>query len=168
MKIVANRYTKVSFLTQSLKNPIANLSFSRSGRGGLLAVASGPRVSLYGGNRTAGTSDFLRALKAGSTAQSRRNEFEDDNEGSVDLFGGKKAVDDNDEDGATMRAHLDEIDYDQNITTDGLWAELSVHRSDGRLIPVGTEGRQLKICDENSQMTLHTFNSSKTVGGGDR
>ena len=164
----ANRYTKVSFLTQSLKNPIANLSFSRSSGGGSLAVASGPRVSLYGGNRTAGTSDFLRALKAGSTAQSRRNEFEDDNEGSVDLFGGKKAVDDNDEDGATKSAHLDKIDADRNISTGGLLAECAVHRSDGRLIAVGTEGGQLKICDANSRMTLRTFNSSKTVGGGDR
>ena len=163
-----NRYTKVSFLTQSLKNPIAYLSFSRGGGGGSLAVASGPRVSLYGGNRTAGTSDFLRALKAGSAAQSRRDAFDDDDEDSVDLFGGKKKAEEDEENNANKSANLDNIDADRNISTGGLLAECAVHRSDGRLIAVGTEGGQVKICDANSRMTLRTFNSSKSVGGGDR
>lgn len=131
-------------------------------------VASGPRVSVYGGNRTGGSSDFLRALKAGSAAQSRRDEREggDNEEDSVDLFGGKKKDDSNSK--ASNSNHLDNIEADRHISTGGLMAECAVHRSDGRLIAIGTEGGAVKICDANSRMTLRTFNSSKTVGGGDR
>lgn len=153
-------------MTKSLKSPIANLSFSGSGSGGSLVIASGPRASVYGGNRTGGSSDFLRALKAGSATQSRRDKFEEeDDEDSVDLFGGKKQ-DDNSK--ANITTRLDDIDADRHISTGGLMAECAVHRSDGRLIAIGTEGGAVKICDANSRMTLRTFNSSKTSGGGDR
>lgn len=158
----------MKFRTDSGSSPVVDLNFS-SGSSASLVVANGPRVSLYGGaHRTAGTSDFTRALKAGSAAQRKRlqrEEEDDDDEESVDLFGGKfkekSAKKDSD-------ANLDSISADRNISTGGLLAECAAHRSDGKLIAIGTEGGTVKICDANSRATLRTFSSSKSGGGGDR
>jgi len=140
-----------------------------TGASSALVVAAGPRVSLYGGaNRTVGTSDFSRALKAGSAAQKRREVREDDDEESVDLFGGKSKKS-NDKSGKVGDEKLDNINADRNIPTGGLLAECASHRSDGKLVAIGTEGGTVKICDANSRATLRTFNSSnKQGGGGDR
>ncbi|KAL7531245.1 hypothetical protein ACHAXR_010282 [Thalassiosira sp. AJA248-18] len=170
-----NRYTAIKFRTASAAAPIVDLNFSSSS----LVVANGPRVSLYGGaNRaTSGTSGFTRALKAGSAAQRRReqreDDYDDDDDGSVDLFGGKSkkkshAKSNGDDDGNN---NLDNINADRNISTGGLIAECAAHRSDGKLIAIGTEGGTVKICDANSRATLRTFHSTKSRssgGGGDR
>ena len=151
-----------------------DLNFSSGGGpNSSLIVASGPRVSLYGGiNRTAGTSAFSRALRGGSAAQKRRvaredDEDDDDDDASVDLFGGKfKKTEDNKK--STDGIVLDNIDADRNVSTGGLLAECASHRSDGKLIAIGTEGGSVKICDANSRATLRTFNSSKSTEGRDR
>ncbi|KAL9186901.1 hypothetical protein ACHAXT_010621 [Thalassiosira profunda] len=154
-----NRHAAVRFRTASGTAPVEELSFSS---GGALAVAGGPRVGLFGGaGRTPGTSDFLRALKAGSAAQQRRDAEEEEEE--VDLFGGKLK-----EKKGKTEENLDDIDADRNINTGGLMAACAAHRSDGKLIAVGTEGGFVRICDANSRATLRTFNSSKHAGGGDR
>ena len=149
--------------------PIVDLNFGPGGgtnTTGALVVASGPRVSMYGGIKAGGTSALNRALKAGSAAQSRREEREDMEE-EVDLFGGKFKNTANKE-GVTEEKNLDKIDADRNISTGGLLSQCAVHRSDGRLIAIGTEGGTVKICDANSRATLRTFGSSKSSGGGDR
>ena len=177
---IENRYTKIKFRTKSGIASISQLNFSNSSS---LVVASGPRVSLYGGvNRsTVGTSDFTRALKGGSLIQRRRSTREEeeddsfsdsDDDGSVDLFGGKvtkKKSQVGGEDG------LDDINADRNISTGGLIASCAAHRNDSKLIAIGTEGGSVKICDANSRATLRTFNSSKSSnnsseggGGGGR
>eukprot|EP00578_Thalassiosira_sp_NH16_P029190 CAMPEP_0181103632 /NCGR_PEP_ID=MMETSP1071-20121207/14971_1 /TAXON_ID=35127 /ORGANISM="Thalassiosira sp., Strain NH16" /LENGTH=723 /DNA_ID=CAMNT_0023186723 /DNA_START=28 /DNA_END=2199 /DNA_ORIENTATION=- len=173
-----NRYTSVTFVTAGGTTPIGALSFSGGGGVGAgvavgnafqsLAVAAGPRVSLYGGRNTGGTSDFTRALKAGGAVQRRREGREDDDdEGSVDLFGGKTKKGDEKEKGAKpSTTTLDDIDADRNVSTGGLLASCASHRSDSKLIAVGTEGGTVRICDANSRATLRTFSSTKSSGGG--
>jgi len=159
--------------------PVVGLSFGpgslvggSGGSPGALVVASGPRVSMYGGVKSTGTSSLNRALKAGSAAQKRRDGLDDEEE-EVDLFGGKfKKREDEDEDDDIVASksdpRLDSIDADRQISTGGLLAQCAVHRSDGRLIAIGTEGGTVKICDANSRATLRTFGSAKSSGGGDR
>lgn len=161
-----NRYTAIKFRTTSGVASVDELNFSGgSSASGALVVASGPRVSLYGGARyTSGTSDFTRALKVGSAAQKRRDarmDIEDDDEGSVDLFGGKvKKSTDNPKKG-DPKENLDNINADRNISTGGLLASCASHRSDSKLIAIGTEGGSVKICNANSRATLRTFQSIK-------
>ncbi|KAL7472359.1 hypothetical protein ACHAXS_012724 [Conticribra weissflogii] len=174
-----NRYGKVMFRGLSGRMPVAGLSFGPGSFGGgigvspgALVVASGPRVSMYGGIRSTGTSSLNRALKGGSAAQKRRDDLDDDEE-TVDLFGGKlkkgEEEDGDDDVGASKsEPRLDSIDADRQISTGGLLAQCAVHRSDGRLIAIGTEGGTVKICDANSRATLRTFGSAKAFGGGDR
>mmetsp|Transcript_11487 Transcript_11487/g.19896 ORF Transcript_11487/g.19896 Transcript_11487/m.19896 type:complete len:719 (-) Transcript_11487:2256-4412(-) len=168
-----HRFASVKFRTASGAAPISDLNFGGGARSSssALVVASGPRVSLYGGaNRTAGTSDFQRALKAGSAAQRRRQrllEDDDDDDESVDLFGGK--VPKKSDKSSSSDENLDDISADRNISTGGLLAECASHRSDGKLVAIGTEGGAVKICDAHSRATLRTFRSSnKQGGGGDR
>lgn len=153
--------------------PIGSLNFGpgasgASAAGGALIVASGPRVSLYGGTKAGATSDFNRALKAGSSAQKRRQEREDDEENEVDLFGGKTTRQQNDNNNNNNNRLLDAINADRHLSTGGHMASCAAHRSDGRLIAVGTEGGALKICDAYSRATLRSFGSTKQGGGGDR
>ncbi|EED91086.1 WD40-repeat protein [Thalassiosira pseudonana CCMP1335] len=169
---LGNRYGRVEFRTSSGLMPIGSLNFGpgasgASAAGGALIVASGPRVSLYGGTKAGATSDFNRALKAGSSAQKRRQEREDDEENEVDLFGGKTTRQQHDNDSNNNRL-LDAINADRHLSTGGHMASCAAHRSDGRLIAVGTEGGALKICDAYSRATLRSFGSTKQGGGGDR
>jgi len=166
-----NRYTAIKFRTTSGVASVDDLNFSGGGgASGALVVASGPRVSLYGGaNRTVGTSAFARALKVGSVAQRRREERmdnDDDDDDEVDLFGGKfkKSADNSTiQDGkrGASDENLDNINADRNISTGGLLASCASHRSDSKLIAIGTEGGSVKICNANSRATLRTFNSTK-------
>lgn len=159
-----HRFTSVNFRTASGSAPVAGLNFGGGGGGGALAVAAGPRVGLYGGSSRGGTLDLNRALRAGSAAQKRRRSYEEDDE-SVDLFGGKGE----DPIGKGERGGLDDIAADRNIPTGGLVARCASHRSDGRLVAVGTEGGTVRICDAHSRATLRTFRTSdKQGGGGDR
>ena len=171
---IENRYTSIKFRTGSGLASIQELNFSNSSSS--LVVASGPRVSLYGGlNRsTVGTSDFTRALKAGSATQRRNYEDQynddEDDDASVDLFGGKSKPKDTTESSLTNN-NLDSISCDRNISTGGLLASCASHRGDSKLIAIGTEGGTVRICDANSRATLRTFNSSKsntTNSGGGR
>mmetsp|Transcript_21222 Transcript_21222/g.44253 ORF Transcript_21222/g.44253 Transcript_21222/m.44253 type:complete len:705 (+) Transcript_21222:322-2436(+) len=163
-----HRFTSVRFKTASGTANITDLNFG-GGVGGALVVAAGPRVSLYGGaNRTTGTSAFNRALKAGSAAQKRRDAYDEDDDEGVDLFGGKF-----NKSGAVGKVEgdekLDDIKADRNVPTGGVISECASHRSDGKLVAIGTEGGTVKICDANSRATLRTFHSSnKQGGGGDR
>ena len=122
---IENRYTSIKFRTGSGLASIQELNFSNSSSS--LVVASGPRVSLYGGlNRsTVGTSDFTRALKAGSATQRRNYEDQynddEDDDASVDLFGGKSKPKDTTESSLTNN-NLDSISCDRNISTGGLLA----------------------------------------------
>ena len=153
---------------------MVDLNFSSGGATSApsLVVAAGPRVSLYGGIKRAGagTSDFTRALKAGSAAQRRREQRDEvDDEGSVDLFGGKAKSKSKATAAREVDVKLDDIDADRNISTGGHLVMCVAHRSDGKLIAIGTEGGSVRICDANSRMTLRTFHSSKQQsGGGDR
>ena len=192
--LLENRYTSIKFRTDSGLACVNHLNFSNNNNGGIvsatnrgaLVVASGPRVSLYGGiNRTIGTSAFSRALKGGSIVQRRKAKLIDDDEEfdnddddedddaneddeSVDLFGGKTK---NQQQGSTkskkkVEDGLDDISSDRNISTGGLQASCASHRSDSKLIAIGTEGGTIRICDANSRATLRTFNSTRGGGGG--
>ena len=140
----AFKYKRLGFTVGHF--PVEQVDFDKSGE--TLLVACGPRVSLYGGRGA--ESGFVRAL-SGKQAQAE-----------VDLFGGKKAVDSDDEGG------LNDIKADRQISTGGHLATSASNRSDGRLVAIGTEGGQVRVCDASSRATLRTFSSSKSQGGGDR
>ncbi|KAL7549399.1 hypothetical protein ACHAWF_012668 [Thalassiosira exigua] len=164
-----NRHAEVAFKTASGDAPISGLEFSGDGA---LLVAGGPRVGIYGGRgRTPGTSDLERALRAGSAAQRKwaeRGEGDED-DGSVDLFGGKfKDVRKGAGGGGGGGGGLDDVSADRNVNTGGLLAFAVAPRSDGRLLAIGAEGGAVKICNAHSRATLRTFHSSKREGGGDR
>ena len=88
-----------------------------------LAVACGPRVSLYG---TSTGSAFNRALARTTPSP----------------FGSS-------------------IDPDRNVQTGGNVALSTSFRNDGRLLAVGTEIGDVRICDATMRATLSTFNASR-------
>ncbi|KAL3768874.1 hypothetical protein ACHAW5_003346 [Stephanodiscus triporus] len=168
-----NRYGRVKFHPGpggASAGVVCDLGFSSGGGGAgserqqqrqQLAVACGPRVCLYGGNDD-GSSPLVRALQGGRrrrTTKARDEEEEDDDDddddgGSVDLFGGNGKKSGND-DGCVV------IEPDRNVPTGGRMACCVSHRSDSRLIAIGTEGGGIRVCDARSRVTLRTF------GGGD-
>ena len=164
---------------------VSDLSFGGAGggSGGSLAACCGPRVGLYGASSRPGDgggSSLARALRppaagrrGGGGGGEEEDDDDDDNDGHVDLFGGKrkkkkKSVatdeDDDDED-VDDDDDFDDVAPDRNVPTGGKLACCASHRSDSRLIAIGTEGGGVKVCDARSRATLRTFDPSSSAGG---
>jgi len=121
------------------------------GEANSLLVACGPRLSMYGGSKVGLSSEFVRRLDGKK-------------EKEVNLFGDQSGNGNDDEGGGK----LEDIKPDRQFSTGGHLTTAVSHRSDRRLVAVGTEGGTVRLCDTNSRATLRTFSSSKKDGGGDR
>ena len=93
---------------------------------------AGPRVSLYG---PGGNCALARALARGGGAPSTE----------PNLFGKNVA-----DDGVDIRP-------DRSVGTGGHPARCASFRRDGRLIAVGTDSGDVRVCDTTSRATLRTF-----------
>jgi len=130
--------SRVVFETAS-KAAISQILFSPKGQAcHQLAIVAGPRVSLYG---PGGNCALARALARGGGAPSTE----------PNLFGKNVA-----DDGVDIRP-------DRSVGTGGHPARCASFRRDGRLIAVGTDSGDVRVCDTTSRATLRTFRAS---GGG--
>mmetsp|Transcript_20067 Transcript_20067/g.46927 ORF Transcript_20067/g.46927 Transcript_20067/m.46927 type:complete len:633 (-) Transcript_20067:50-1948(-) len=99
------------------------------------AVVSGPRVNLYGTSTTG--SAFVRALyqSAGNNASAK------------------------DENGIIARPGQD-LEPDRSVQTGGNVALCASFRNDGRLLAVGTDAGEARVCDVTMRATLTTFSAN--------
>lgn len=104
-----------------------------------LAVVSGPRVTLYGSSAT--TSSFSRALARHSPTL------------SSSPFGEQQQQQD--------EQKLHDIAPDRQVGTGGNPALCAAFRTDGRLLAVGTDRGEVRVCDSTSRATLCTFQQNK-------
>jgi U3 small nucleolar RNA-associated protein 15 len=104
-----------------------------------LAVVSGPRVNLYATPSSLGTSSFVRALNQSGKKKSN-------NENSVSLFGD-----------APLNHN---VEPDRMLQTGGNLALCAAFRNDGRLLAVGTEVGEVRVCDVTMRATLTTFQAT--------
>lgn len=105
-----------------------------------MAVVAGPRVSLYG---PGGNCALARALARGGAPSTEPNLF------------GQNAADD----GVDIRP-------DRSVGTGGHPARCASFRRDGRLIAVGTDSGDVRVCDTTSRATLRTFRAGSGGGSG--
>jgi U3 small nucleolar RNA-associated protein 15 len=103
-----------------------------------LAVVSGPRVGLYG---TSAMSPFTRALSRHSS------------EAATTVFG------------TMTTTETDKVSPDRNIQTGGHLALCGAFRNDGRLLAVGTDVGDVRVCDVTMRATLATFAPPTTTRG---
>ena len=128
--------TRVAFETTS-RAAVAAITFSPRGTTShQLAVVAGPRVSLYG---PGGGGALSRALSRGGKS-----------EGEPNLFG-KNAN--------------EGVRPDRTIGTGGSPARSAAYRRDGRLLAVGTDNGDVRVCDATSRVTLRTFRAGNGKGG---
>ena len=121
------------------KAAISQILFSPKGQAcHQMAVVAGPRVSLYG---PGGNCALARALARGGAPSTEPNLF------------GKNVADD----GVDIRP-------DRSVGTGGHPARCASFRRDGRLIAVGTDSGDVRVCDTTSRATLRTFRAGS--GGG--
>ena len=136
--------TSVTFQTPSAGSAIiSHVAFAPNTIKGYpyqIAIASGPRVGLYGGTPTSSLSRSLarptrKAGKAGG--------------GEMTLFG------------------EDELDVkpDRTISSGGQPAHHVSYHHDGRLLALGCDHGYLKICDAQSRATIRTFTTHGVKGG---
>ena len=97
------------------------------------AVVSGPRVNLYAAAATSGHSSFVRALN--QSGKSMLLEEQDTVNTSVEP--------------------------DRMVQTGGNLALCAAFRNDGRLLAVGTDAGETRICDVTMRSTLTTFSATK-------
>eukprot|EP00548_Thalassiothrix_antarctica_P016387 CAMPEP_0194179648 /NCGR_PEP_ID=MMETSP0154-20130528/13058_1 /TAXON_ID=1049557 /ORGANISM="Thalassiothrix antarctica, Strain L6-D1" /LENGTH=618 /DNA_ID=CAMNT_0038895067 /DNA_START=111 /DNA_END=1967 /DNA_ORIENTATION=+ len=131
-----NGYPKsVQFVGPSQNAIIQQLVFGPPAFGSSppLAVASGPRVGLYGTSSSAG-SKLGRAL--GKKSSSTTTEEEENNTN---------------------------ITYDRQIGTGGHPVFCVSYRNDGRLLAVGTDGGYVRVSDATSRATLATFETDSKL-----
>ena len=107
-----------------------------------LAVVGGPRVCLYGTNPL---SPFIRTLSRHSTTTSIA--------GGSPLEGGG-------DDGNNS------VDPDRSVQIGGNLALCGAYRNDGRLLAVGTDAGDVRVCDVTMRATLATFAPSTGGSGG--
>jgi U3 small nucleolar RNA-associated protein 15 len=108
-----------------------------------LAVVSGPRVNLYA--TAASGSSFIRALTAGQQKSNNAHlPFGDGDDGDDRHVG----INDN-------------VEPDRQVQTGGHLALCGAFRNDGRLMAVGTEVGEVRVCDVTMRSTLTTFSASK-------
>jgi U3 small nucleolar RNA-associated protein 15 len=123
------------------KAAISQILFSPKGQAcHQLAIVAGPRVSLYG---PGGNCALARALARGGAPSAEPNLF------------GKNVADD----GVDIRP-------DRSVGTGGHPARCASFRRDGRLIAVGTDSGDVRVCDTTSRATLRTFRAVSGGGGG--
>ncbi|KAL3921973.1 MAG: hypothetical protein SGILL_002459 [Bacillariaceae sp.] len=105
------------------------------------AVVSGPRVNLYAAAATTGYSSFVRALNQSGNKPSGH-------EDPTSLFGEHDPVNTN-------------VEPDRMVQTGGNLALCAAFRNDGRLLAVGTDVGETRICDVTMRSTLTTFSATK-------
>jgi U3 small nucleolar RNA-associated protein 15 len=119
------------------------------------AIVNGPRVNLYAASTTR-FSSFVRALNQNYIAQQRKNkekaeqetdEGEANKTNTKNIFGDNEGVDQN-------------VDPDRMIQTGGNLALCASFRNDGRLIAVGTDAGEIRVCDVTMRSTLTTFSAT--------
>lgn len=103
-----------------------------------LAIVSGPRVGLYHGH-----GNLSHALILSSRPRTKKRE--------VNLFGDRVLAEDDEDEGD------DEIKADRYVGTGGTPALCASYRNDGRLIAVGTDNGEVRVCDTTTRATLRTF-----------
>jgi U3 small nucleolar RNA-associated protein 15 len=110
------------------------------------AVVSGPRVNLYATNSSAGMSSFVRALN-----QSGKKTISNSNEAAepTSLFGSADALNTN-----------HNVEPDRMVQTGGNVALCASFRNDGRLLAVGTDAGETRVCDVSMRSTLTTFQAT--------
>jgi U3 small nucleolar RNA-associated protein 15 len=64
---------------------------------------------------------------------------------------------------ALRRSSEEDVTPDRNVVTGGHPALCAAYRSDGRLLAVGTDDGQVRICDATSRATLCTFRGEHAV-----
>lgn len=114
-----------------------------------LAVVSGPRVSLYATPSSLGTSSFVRALSQSVKKKTSNN----DNDNSNLLFGGDAAA----------PINHPSVEPDRTVQTGGHLALCASFRNDGRLLAVGTDVGETRVCDVSMRATLTTFRANNTA-----
>mmetsp|Transcript_13959 Transcript_13959/g.29434 ORF Transcript_13959/g.29434 Transcript_13959/m.29434 type:complete len:629 (-) Transcript_13959:65-1951(-) len=99
------------------------------------AVVSGPRVNLYGTSTTG--SAFVRALyqSAGSSAKANSSN-------AITARGGQ------------------DLEPDRSVQTGGNVGLCASFRNDGRLLAVGTDAGEARVCDVTMRATLTTFSAN--------
>jgi U3 small nucleolar RNA-associated protein 15 len=105
-----------------------------------MAIASGPRVGLYGGRQT---SSLSRSL-ARTTKRSGKKQLE-----KFSLFGEDES----------------QVKPDRTVSTGGQPAHYASYHHDGRLLAIGCDFGYVKICDSQSRVTIRTFATHGTKGG---
>ncbi|KAG7356044.1 UTP15 C terminal-domain containing protein [Nitzschia inconspicua] len=104
-----------------------------------LAVVSGPRVNLYASSSSPGTSSFVRAL-----SQSANNKNKIDTPSYL-------------RDDSSLNHN---VEPDRMVQTGGNLALCASFRNDGRLLAVGTDVGEVRVCDVSMRATLTTFRAT--------
>ena len=103
----------------------------------VLAAIGGPRVSLYG---TSPSSPFHRFLSKS-----------------------RSVLTDHDHSNPTLTKPSSKVEPDRRISTGGHLALCASFRTDGRLIAVGTDVGEIRICDITMRATLATFQTANKL-----
>jgi U3 small nucleolar RNA-associated protein 15 len=112
------------------------------------AVVSGPRVNLYATTSSAGTSLFVRALNQSGKKKGYGSNSNDTSE-TTSLFG-------SDDDPSINH----NVEPDRMVQTGGNLALCASFRNDGRLLAVGTDAGEIRVCDVSMRSTLTTFRAT--------
>ena len=129
--------SRVVFETTS-KATVSQVLFSPRGQAcHQLAVVAGPRVSLYGPGGNCALSRALSRRGGSSGSSSEPN-----------LFGKNVETD-----GVDVRP-------DRSVGTGGHPARCASYRRDGRLLAIGSDAGDVRVCDTTSRATLRTFRAS--------
>lgn len=107
-----------------------------------LAVVSGPRVNLYA--TAASGSSFIRALSSSHRRTNISHLATGDGEDGDDRQVGTS----------------DDVEPDRQVQTGGHLALCGSFRNDGRLLAVGTDAGEVRVCDVTMRLTLTTFSAN--------
>jgi len=115
-----------------------------------MAIASGPRVCLYGGTQV---SSLARALVRKRKGKVSTREL-------IDTFNGDS---DGGEEGGEGK--LETVVPDRSLSTGGFPVHHTAYHADGRLLAIACDNGCIKVCDSTSRATLRTFLTTVAVDG---
>ena len=147
--LIRNKTTSTSATTATFQTPtagsavISHVTFAPNAIKGhpyQMAIASGPRVCLYGGTTN---SSLARALARGKAREQEQEKEE------PSLFGTQDKS----------------VKPDRTLALGGHPAHHSSYHRDGRLLVVGCDHGILQICDSTSRATLRTFKTHSMNDG---
>jgi len=116
-----------------------------------MAIASGPRVCLYGGTQV---SSLARALVRKRKGRVSTREL-------IDTFNGDEEGDGEDGGG---EGELGTVVPDRSLSTGGFPVHHTAYHADGRLLAIACDNGCIKVCDSTSRATLRTFLTTVTDG----